>query len=823
MTVTNSCDGVMPNSLSVSTQPISTVCGHCGLHVPTSRRDETRSVHFCCAGCETAFHTIHEIGLDDFYALNLERTMQPARATGRKYEEFDSDVFLSRYAQVSSDRVAEIELYLEGIHCAACVWLLERVPRIHKGVNYIDVNLSRSSARVSWDLKQGSLSTIARTIDALGYPVHPYRGLDRFQARQKEERELLVRIGIAGACAGNVMMIAFALYAGMFGDLSVEHATLFRWASLVITAPAVFISGGVFFRGAWAGLRARTLHMDLPLSLGIAAGFVWGGYNTIRGVGEIYFDSVTTLIFFLLVGRWLQMRQQRRAIDSAEMLNALTPLSARIVEGGQLREVPIEAVFPGTIVEVPSGEVIPVDGKVLNERVQIDTALLTGEAKPQLVNQGETVHAGTRVLDTPLRLEAISSGEETRVGRLLRQIEALAHRKSKIVLWADSLVTRFVVLVFLSTMATLGYWLWRSPVHALDHAVALLIVTCPCALALATPLAVSVAIGRAAKRGILIKGGDVLETLATPGILVLDKTGTLTEGRFHVVYWDGDGEIKPHIAALESSSRHVIAQAIVTAFSDRQPHRVEAVRETIGSGIEGIVDERHFMVGSVEFLKEKGIVFDHEHDRAVMRCIESLFTPVVVAVNGRIAATIGLGDPLRDDAQSAIAALRAQGWRIHLLSGDRPEIVAAYGNTLGIPSENVEGGASPERKLDVVKTLARDRTVVMVGDGINDAGALAVATCGIAVHGGAEASLSVADIFLTKPGLSGIVETIVGASSALKTIKQNCRFSLVYNVTGAVLAVTGIINPLIAAILMPISSLTVVSNSLRSKNFGKGT
>jgi heavy metal translocating P-type ATPase len=875
-------------------------CAHCGLPVPPGQIDEGAARQFCCAGCRTVHAVIHEHGLERYYALRASAggAGAPARSSGRSYAELDDPGFLSRACRPAAGGLLSTELYLEDAHCSACVWLVERLPRLLPGVVEVRLDLPHAQALVVWDPAAVPLSAVAARLDSLGYPPHPCRGLDARAMRRREDRAMLARIGLAGAVAGNVMVIAFALYGGMLDSMEPQFAALFRWASLVIALPAVIWGGGVFFKGAWAGLRAGTLGMDLPISLGLLAGFLDGAVNTARGGGEVYFDSVTVLIFLLLVGRYLERRQQRAAADATELAAALAPSRARLLEGAEAREVPLEALVPGALVEVRAGDLVPADGVIVSGRSSLDVSLLSGESRPIAVKEGDRVDAGTLNLAARLTARVERTGEETRVGRLMKLVEEHARRRAPIVQLADRISGYFVAAVLALAALTLALWLWLDPAHAIDHAVALLIVTCPCALGLATPLAVSAAVGQAARAGLLIKGADVLEKLSRPGRLWLDKTGTLTAGRAALVAWAGDETVKPLVAAAESHSAHPLARALVAAFKSSQtlpsgqdcagkagartasivthgpspdglrgepaPRTSEGsaplrtlpsgqdcggeggaptppiapgegfsdglsggpaatdgieIRETQGAGIEASVERRRLVVGSPDFVAARVGEIPATLRRSLDLFTADGLTPVVIAVDGTAVAAAGVGDPLRDDAAPALARMRALGWRLGLLSGDHPEVVSAVGRRLGLDPSECRGGVAPEEKLRLVAAGAAEGSVVMVGDGVNDAAALAAASVGIAVHGGAEAALAAAQVFVTLPGVARVAELLDGARRTMRVVKRNLAISLVYNVAGVSLAMAGLLNPLVAAVLMPVSSLTVIMSSYRTRTF----
>ncbi len=794
-------------------------CVHCGLDVPAGFVEPGAASQFCCAGCRVAYGIIHEHGLDQYYRLG-EKREAAVRSTQRTYEEFDHPSFEELYVRDAGNGLSEVELYIEGVHCASCVWLVERVPFLLEGVARAELEVRRSLARITWDANAVTLSSVARMLDSLGYAPHPYRGVRRDAMRRKEDRAMLVRIGVSGAIAGNLMLAAAALYAGWAGGMEHEWQLFFRWVSFALVTPTILWPGRVFFAGAWSALRARTLHMDVPIALGLAAGYVQGAVNTVRDSGPIYFDGLAVLVFLLLVGRYVQQRGQRAAADGAELLFSLTPTTARVIDGaGAAHEVPAQALLPGTIIEVRPGETLAADGVVADGRSQLDMALLTGESRPESVGAGMKVYAGTVNVTSPIRVRVERSGESSRVAKILRQVEESGRRRAPVVQAANRMAPWFVGGVLALAVVTFVVWRSRDPARAMDNAIALLIVTCPCALALSTPLAVSAAIARAARRGIFVKGGDALESLARPGRLFLDKTGTITESRTALVQWCGPEWAQPLVLALEAESTHPLAAGFRAAWPEAEVPCACETTHVAGGGIAGNVAGHRVIVGSPAFVKARAL----GSVGAMTSSMDPSLTPVLVAVDGRIVAAAGLGDPIRGDAAKSVAQLRSRGWHVSVLSGDAGAVVAEIGRELDLPARDCEGGMSPEDKLHRIESVRgeEDGTVVMVGDGVNDAAAIAAASVGIGVHGGAEACLSAADIYLTRPGLAPLVELVRGAERTMRVIKRNLAFSLAYNLAGAALAMTGSINPLVAAILMPASSLTVVLSSWHARTFAE--
>lgn len=848
------------------------VCVHCGLTVPPGLIEPARPIdrQFCCHGCETAYNVIHACGLERYYTLLQQAgdgASRPAQSTSRKYAEYDDEAFQKLYVKevwhrhpadvrpargpTARDSVAtsearptanptdlgetprpllRTELFVDNVHCAACLWLLEKLPRVVPGVVEARVDLRRRAVTLVWDPARVQLSRAAAALDSLGYPPHPVRQSSTLAARRAEDRRHLVRLGIAGACAGNVMLLAFALYAGLLDGIEPVYARLFAWMSLGFTAVSLAWPGRVFFRGAIAAVRTRTLHLDLPIALGLSAGALWSAYVTIfdthgqrvAGTGGVYFDSLAMLVFALLIGRFIQHRQQRWASDSVELLFSLGPTSARLVEESGVRETPVEALRRGHLVEVLAGECFPADGVVEEGSSQVDQSVLTGESRPADASPGDRVAAGATNLTATLRVRVEAAGPDTRVGRLMRLVEECSRRRAPIVQLADRMAGWFVLVMTLLAAATVALWWPRDPARGVQNAIALLIVACPCGLGLATPLAMTIALGRAARDGLLIKGADALQTLARPGSLFLDKTGTITRGGLAVLEWHGDKALRPLVSRLESHSTHPIARALAAEVAFGQTAAAEpaaAVETTVGGGIAGVVGGRRLSVGSARFLGSRGIAVDQRLSRAADAAAARGRTPVFVHADGGASALAVLGDPIRPDAKGAIAEMRRAGWDVRVLSGDHPATVAAVGAQLGLPPEAALGGATPEEKLAVIERARcerPDRPVVMIGDGVNDAAALAAASVGVAVHGGAEASLTAADISITRPGLSPLVDLLAGARRAMAAIRVNLAVSLGYNALAAALCVTGLVTPIVAAILMPASSLTVLALSFRA-------
>ena len=774
-------------------EQVDVACSHCGLEVPLGRIALETTEQFCCAGCQVVYTAIRAHGLDRYYCMQAASpgAPTPARLSGRNYLELDNAEFLDSYALRLGANLRSIEFFLEGVHCSACIWLVEKLARVAPGVVESRLDLGRTLVRVVWDERTTQLSRVAQALDSLGYPPHVGRDVKSRELRQLDNRKLLIKIALAGAGAGNVMLLAFALYGGSFHGMEGQYSALFRWMSLVIGLVVLLGPGSLFFRGAIAALRTRTAHLDLPIAIGLGAGTIAGTINTVSGQGEIYFDSLTGLVFFLLVGRYIQRRLEQRATDTVERLFSLTPSYARLRQGDTVREVPIEALELGQLVEVLAGGSFPADGRVVEGESSVDLSLLTGESRPVTVVAGDNVFAGALNVARPLTAQISALGRDTRVGKLLCLMQDCAQRKAPIVQLADRFAGYFTVASLVLFVGTYFGWRLLDSRHALDHAVTLLIVSCPCGLGLATPFAVSVALGRAARASILVKGGEVLEKLisapAHRSSVFLDKTGTLTDPGLRLIEWHGASNQRPRleaeIAALESKVNHPVARALSHLQPTDAAHLPLSTEllQASGNGVEGKVDGRHLHIGSEAFvvaaLSDKhtintGSFFPQWATDASQATSKRGNTPVWVAVDGSLAAIIGVGSEIRSDAKSTIAALQGRGFRVAILSGDDPTAVRMVGAQLGLDEMQCHGGLTPEGKVQFVEAAAGHGPVIMVGDGVNDAAALSAANVGLAVRGGAEASLTAADAYLGRPGVGVIVELLDGAARTMSVIRR---------------------------------------------------
>lgn len=813
-------------------------CIHCGLPTVCGRDDDPQKV-FCCSGCRQAYDLIHGWGLDDYYAIRDRAGGSAnlfAAADASRYDCFDDNQYLGASApRALDDGNLTCELSVSGLHCAACAWLIENVATRTAGWRLARVKLNRHTAQIVFDPRQIKLSEIARLIGRLGYSLSPLttEPVDRFR---EENRKLLTQIAVAGFCAANAMWIAIALYAGEASGVASDHRLFLRIAASVLGVATVVFPGRTFFVSAIASLRTRTPHMDLPVALGLSVGTIVGLFNAITDRGEVYFDSLAMLVFLLLIGRWIQFRQQHRASSAVDLLLRITPQHARLVgdqdSDDSTRWVMVNSLTAGQVIRVNVGESFPVDGRIVEGETMVDRSLLTGESVPVEAGAEDEVTAGTVNLSRPVNVRVEAIGSESRIGKVMESVEAAMMRRTPIVQLADRIGGVFVIVVTLLAVVAFFAWLSQGIDVATANATSLLIVACPCALALATPLAIAVTLGRAAKRKILIRDGDVLQQLSGRGTVWFDKTGTLTEGRPRAELVYGTNDALRLAAAIEQDCCHPIADAIRREAERLElsiPKDTDAVTLLAG-GVRGRCEGTQVDVGNQSFLSNQSIDLPSEIEDKIRECLSQQSTPVIVAVDSSAVAVLAIADPIKRDAANAIERIRESGWEVGILSGDHESIVESVARQVGIETGRAHGGLSPEQKLqrftdskENAGEAAAGATSVMIGDGANDAAALAAADVGIAVRGGAEVSLQAAPVFIASGAMSSVADLIGASRRTNRLIRTTFAVSLAYNVIAVCLAILGFINPLVAAILMPISSVSVLSLTLAWPTFAAET
>ena len=764
---------------------------------------------------------IYESGLQGFYQRTPDgQLLGPPPEPPKDVGLYDLDDVQSEYVE-SLGEVRDIHLLVEGIHCAACIWLIERTLGLLPGILDVKANLANKRLHVRWNNARIKLSAIIKRLGEIGYAAVPFDPDTAEGAIKKQNRALLLRMAFAGFAMMNLMWISIALYSG--ADRG-EFRSMFHWIGFALATPTLFYSGWPFLRGAWTGLRQMHLTMDLPIAIGASTTYLYSIYVMVTGstVGEVYYDTVVNFMFVILVGRFLEAKSKRQAVASTQRLLDLQPRVAHVIRGGEAQAVPIRTVKVDEQVLIKAGEKIPVDGVIIDGSSAVDEAMLSGESRPVKKTTGDHVSAGTINLESALRVQVTGVLRNTALGRIISLVEEAQTSKAPIQCVADRIVPWFVAATLALASSTFLWWLNTDFELALMAATAVLIITCPCAFGLATPMAIAVASGLGARHGILIKNGAVLESLSTIRHFVFDKTGTLTEGKMQVraihCYDLDESELLTIAARAEQFSEHVIARAIL-AEAERQEvsintEGVNNFSNQPGQGVSADVDGRQVVIGTDAWLQSRQVSRQPLLQQQALELEQQGITCIHIAIDGQEVGTIAVADRLRQDARQLINDLRAEGIKLTLLSGDRQQVAEAIAEELG--GMNVIAEVLPDQKDKVIQQLQQQgEQIAMVGDGVNDAPALTRADVGIAIGSGTDVSMESADIVLISDELHKVTLASKLSSRTLRTIRQNIAISITYNVIMVPLAMMGMITPLVAAVSMPMSSLAVIGNAAR--------
>ncbi|MGB2147030.1 cadmium-translocating P-type ATPase [Vibrio toranzoniae] len=779
-------------------------CYHCGEDVPAETDFKVEILgatrKMCCPGCETVAQTIVDSGLVSYYQYRTapaeKADLVPEQLLALSH--YDNEDVQLEFVR-SSENTSEVTLSLEGVSCAACAWLIEKQVSSKAGVGSIRVNTTTNRALLSWDNTQVKLSELLSAIHTLGYKAAPFEADQQEAAYHRSMKNYLYRLGVAGLATMQVMMLAVALYLEVFGSLEPEFKSYFRWVSLIFATPVLLYSALPFYINAWRSIKGRTLGMDVPVSIALLFAYVASVVATVTEQGEVFFESISMFTFFLLLGRFLEMRARRKAAAASGNLLKLVPAMATTLDGDQ---VPVKTLKVGDQIRVLPGEHIPADGKVLSGRIHIDESMLTGESIHVVKNEGDTVFAGTLNGDESFELEVMTSKADSVISNIVRLQDEAQLSKPRIAEIADVVARYFVAVILIISFGTWFYWHQTRPEDAFWIMLSVLVATCPCALSLATPTAITCSTSRMGNFGILLRKGHVFETLCKVNHLIIDKTGTLTEGDIRISQVETFAELDKDTclkvaASLEQHANHPIAKAFKTYVSEGI--EVASVNNVIGSGITGEWNGQEVAIGSSEFILGESQ--------------PSESNGIYLSLAGRHIATFIYEDPIRKESIEFIKQFKEAGIKTTLLTGDSLINAKPVAEEIGIT--DIVANAKPEDKLAYLNSRDASDITMMVGDGINDAPILAGAHLSVAMGGGTDVAKASADMVLLGDKLDRLLKSRTLALKTRRIIRENLAWSLGYNLLILPLAVAGLVAPYIAVVGMSASSIIVVSNSLR--------
>lgn len=765
----------------------------------------------CCPGCKAVATLIRDAGFERYYASREAPdpgiVRPPEEAT--EWQVFDGDDMLAAFSEQQRD-LAEASIYVGGMYCAACSWLIDSTLQTVSGINSADINPVTHRLRISWDPAAIGLGGILGVLASLGYKPQPLAPDSTERPEQNEQRTALKRLLVASLGMMQVMMFAVGLYSGEFQGIDANMERFLRLVSFLVTTPVVFYSARPFFAGAVRGLRARRPGMDLPVSIAIGSAYVASVYATYTNGPAVWYDSVTMFVFFLTVARYLEMRARHRSIDRSTALSSLLPNTATRVDGEERKSMPVSQLAAGDHVLVRAGESFPADGVIVDGVTSVDESMLTGESTPQRKTLDAAVMAGSVNVDGIVTMRVDRTGVDTTLGTIGRLSERARYARPAFVQLADRVASHIVIAILLIAATVATVWYVLDAERAFVITLSVLVVTCPCALALATPAAFAAAGSRLADLHLLVANGNAIEVLSRATHVVFDKTGTLTRGKPEITtttIYDNQFSEQDCLriaAALEVDSTHPIARAFAKHESTL---RASDLSLTIAAGVNGVVDGRHWRLGN------------HEHVTGAQASGDNgALTRVFLGTGDSITAAFDVADALRSDADISLKLLREFGLSVSLVSGDSEAPVERIAAALGI--DDARFSCSPDEKLATIRELQEaGKTVVMVGDGINDAPVLAGADVSIAPSHAASLAQSSADVLMLGDSLQPLVKLVSASRRTMRIVRQNLGWAIVYNLAAVPLAATGFVPPWLAAIGMSTSSLVVVLNALRLSKF----
>ena len=797
-------------------------CYHCGEIVPDALelfvKIDKKPEPMCCYGCQAVAQQIIELGLSDYYRHRTRLPEKPNELIPDQIKEltiFDNQKIQSNFLTTDNEAEKEGRFIIEGIVCPACSWLIESSIGKLGGINKVNVNYSTQRCTILWDEKRIKLSDVLLKIRKLGYKAIPFDPRNREIIYEKERQSYLIRLGIAGLFGMQVMMIAFILYFGEANGIEHRYRIFFQWLSLILTLPVLCYSAAPIFKGALRDIKVKRPGMDIPICLGISIAFISSLHHSIVQQGHVYFDSIVMFVFFILAGRYFEFISRKKSIAQLDNISSLLPLYAnRINESGEVETVLTNELKQSDKLIVKPGEVIPVDGNVYQGQSTVDESIVTGESLPIMKATDMRVIGGSTNVESPLYIDSLNTGDKTFLNNIARLIESASQKKSGKLRLSEKVSSIFIMFILCLAAATSFYWYQHAPDKWLEITIAVLVVSCPCALSLAIPTAVSSLLSSLLQQGVALLNPDIIEKFKTIDTIVFDKTGTLTEGNLVLESFDIHNtdyqkeEILMIACALEQGSEHPIATAIKNYGDHIETVLASDIKNSPGKGITGKVDHNIWFLGTKEFINE------NIQSEIKTKLNDRTGTTVFLANHSCLVASLYFTDRIRESSKTLIERLQKNKYQIVMLSGDQKQVAQKVADELNIGT--YKSGLKPEDKVHNIQQLQdTGHKVCIIGDGVNDAPAFAQADMAIAMNKASDITKLNADTLLMKNDINIINDLFTILERTDKTIRHNFIWVVVYNLIALPVAIAGLLAPWMAALGMSLSSLIVVINSGR--------
>ncbi|MAD42462.1 MAG: copper-translocating P-type ATPase [Arcobacter sp.] len=805
-------------------------CNHCHLSFDDEIMIKEEELNFCCKGCQGVYHLLKSDGLDSFYdKLGNKTITPPLNLDADDISKFDTPSFMDNYTTINKDGFYEIDLIIEGIHCAACVWLNEKILHDTKGLIEANINFTTNKAKVIWDGDELKLSDIILRVRSIGYNAYAYDSSIADEKATKAKREYFIKMMVAVIASMNIMMLSVAKYTGFFTGITPEVMHMIHIGEFLLATPVLFYSGWVFFKGAYFGLKNKILNMDFLVSSGALLTYIYSLFILFGGKGESYFDSVAMIITFVLVGKYLEVIGKKSAVDTLDKIKSSLPLEAVVVDGENKRQVALNSINIGDIVEIKTGEKVPVDGIIIKGEGTFDEASLTGESVPIFKKVGDTVYSGTINSNNLIHFEVTKDFINSTFSSIVTLLEDSLNSKPEIQDKANEYSKGFTLTILTLSLLTFIVWYFFGLDLGFDYegtnhfeksfivAISVIVIACPCALALATPIASLIGISELAKKGLLFKEAKFIESLAKVNTVVFDKTGTLTKGELSVkkalVFNENSDKLNLLYSLLDTST-HPISKSVKKYLLEKYDLQLQKLNNIKNIDAKGMSAEfintngkvAKLLGGNLELMLEENIKYDLTIENSVY----------IFAIDNEVIASFELVDEVKDYAKDLIKYLQDKNIEVIMLTGDNQQVASKVSSSLNI--KKYLSKQTPISKAEYIKKLKTDgKIVVMVGDGVNDSVALSNSDVAIAMGTSADISMEVSDIVLLNSSLPSLKDAFEISSRTYKFIKQNLAISLVYNLITIPFAMFGYVIPLVAALSMSLSSLIVVLNSLRIK------